>query len=197
MSDARSLEHVRSLTGAVGDRAEPVSADTAFATLYKAAFPRVYAVVRCQVATVDAAQEIVSRVFLKVYQNRDRIPAGDGALNWVFHIARNTLIDYRRVEGRRERATVPVDELHHLASSDESPEEEYEVRRQASDLLQVVSDLPDGVRMILTLKFVADRTNREIASILGISEAAVAMRLLRALRSLRERLQSIGWHDGR
>jgi RNA polymerase sigma factor (sigma-70 family) len=47
-------------------------------------------------------------------------------------------------------------------------------------------------RMLLSLKFTAQRTNREVAGILGISEAAVSMRLLRALRRLRERLADLG-----
>lgn len=197
MSDARSLREASGLPNAIADRVDQPADETVFEQLYQLALPRVYAIVRHQVSTAEAAQEIVSRVFLKAYQHRHKIPAGDAGLHWVLRITQTTLIDYWRVENRRERANVSVEELSNLPSNGESPEAEYQVRQQVSDLLQVVSDLPEDDRMMLALKFAADRTNREIASILNISEAAVAMRMLRALRRLRDRLQTIGWNEGR
>ena len=196
MSEARCAPGARLLPEA-HERELDTQASDVFGALYEAAFPRVYSMVRCQVATTEAAQEIVSRVFLKAYQHRGKIPEGDGAMFWIFRIAQTTIIDYWRVEGRRERANVPVEELSSFASTDRSPESDYQGRQRVSDLLQIVSDLPDDHRKMLALKFAADRTNREIASILNISEAAVSMRLLRALQGLRERLKSIGWHEGR
>jgi RNA polymerase sigma factor (sigma-70 family) len=56
----------------------------------------------------------------------------------------------------------------------------------------VLSQLDKDDRTILGLKFTAQQTNREIAAILELSEGAVSMRLLRALRRLRERLSERG-----
>lgn len=163
-----------------------------FEALYAAAFPKVYGFLRCQVATVDVAQELVSRVFLKAYRHRQKAPEGDGAIQWVFRIAQTTLIDYWRVEKRRERASLPIDEIAKLPAAS-NPEAAYERKRQISDLWQMVSDLPEEDRVLLALKFAAHRTNRDIAVILNLSEGAVSMRLLRSLRRLRERLHKIGW----
>lgn len=196
MSHARLASiAARLLPKATTEREAPAVAETAFEALYAAAFPRVYAFVRYQVATTETAQEIVSRVFLKAYRHRDRLPEGEAAVHWVFRVAHTTLIDYWRVEGRRERVSVPVQELAEVASTTASPAEAYQRRQQLSDLLQVVGDLSADDRLMLALKFAADRTNRDIAAILNISEAAVSMRLLRALRRLRERLQTIGWNE--
>jgi len=74
-----------------------------------------------------------------------------------------------------------------------SPESAYEKKEQLARLLNLVSRLPYDDRVVIGLKFTAQRTNREIAAILNISEAAVSMRLLRALRRLRSRLQALGW----
>lgn len=176
--------------------AETRTSDGVFEELYVAAFPRVFAFVRYQVSSTEVAQEVVSRVFLKVYRHREKIPAGESGMHWVFRIAHTTLVDYWRVDGRRERANVSVQEMVEQVTSTATPETEYQRRQQLSDLLQVVSDLPDDDRAMLALKFAADRTNRDIASILNLSEAAVSMRLLRALRRLKQRLQSIGWNEG-
>jgi RNA polymerase sigma factor (sigma-70 family) len=56
----------------------------------------------------------------------------------------------------------------------------------------VLSQLDKDDRTILGLKFTAQQTNREIAAVLELSEGAVSMRLLRALRRLRERLLERG-----
>lgn len=163
-----------------------------FAKFYAAAFPRVYAFVRSQVGNAEAAQEIVGRTFLKAYRHREKAPGGDRSIVWVFRIAHNVLIDYRRVEGRRDAANVSIEELSEFADGIADPEAAYAARERHALLLKVMSELDEDDRTILALKFAAQRMNREIGEILHISEAAVSMRLLRALRRLRKRLAERG-----
>jgi RNA polymerase sigma-70 factor (ECF subfamily) len=167
--------------------------DAAFANLYSSAFSKVYAFIRSQVQDASVAQEIVSRVFLKAYCNCDKAPANDGAISWVFRIAYTTLVDYWRVEGRRRAADVPLEELDEVdADGANNPETTYLRRERQSMLLKAVGTLQVSDRALLALKFSAQRTNREIAAILGLKEGAVSMRLLRALRRLRQRLNAMG-----
>lgn len=169
-----------------------------FESMYRATFTRVYAFVRSQVATVDTAQELVSRIYLKAYQHRSKAPADEAMIQWIFRIARSTLIDYWRVERRRELASVPIEELTDLGASgsgDEDAEAAYARRQRGARLLELIAELTPEDQMLLALKFTAQRTNREIAEVLGISDAAVSMRLLRALRRLRQRLQDTGWQS--
>jgi RNA polymerase sigma factor (sigma-70 family) len=76
--------------------------------------------------------------------------------------------------------------------SNANPEALYAAKERQARLLRAMSAMCVDDRMLLSLKFTAQRTNREVADILGISEAAVSMRLLRALRRLRERLADLG-----
>lgn len=194
MVDARSVPQRGALFRSAAARSESTGArELTFEELYADAFPKIYAFMRCQVATTETAQELVSRVFLKAYRHRDKSPKGAAAMQWVFRIAHNTLIDYWRVDRPRERASLSIDEIGELPLPSRSPDAAYERKRQIGDLLQLVSDLGEDDRAILTLKFVAHRTNRDIAGILQISEGAVSMRLLRSLRRLRERLNQLGW----
>jgi RNA polymerase sigma-70 factor (ECF subfamily) len=163
-----------------------------FAEFYAAAFPRVYAFVRSQVGNRDTAQEIVGRTFLKAYRHRDKAPGGDRSIVWVFRIAYTVLIDYRRVEGRRDAVSVSIEELSEFADRIADPEAAYASRERHALLLRMMSELDEDDRTILAFRFAAQRTNREIGEILQISEAAVSMRLLRALRRLRKRLAERG-----
>ncbi len=166
--------------------------DARFEHLYASAFPRVYGFVRTQVPNVQTAQEVASRIFLKAYKHRSKAPEGPESFIWLFRIAHTVLIDYRRVEGRREAVNVSIDEVAEFAGEAPTPEAEYATKERAAAVLSAMNDMDRDDRLILGLKFSGQRTNREIAQILDISEGAVSMRLLRSLRRLRERLAQRG-----
>ena len=166
--------------------------ETDFELFYNTMFPRIYTYVRCQVRDTEAAKDIVSQSFLKAYQHKTKAPSGDAMAHWLFRIVRNTLIDHWRVDGRRQMACVSLEELPQLADGVASPEMQVATRERQATLLRVMSGLPERDRTVLALKFAAYRTNRDIAAILHLSEGAVSMRLLRALRRLREKLLELG-----
>ncbi len=165
--------------------------DARFSALYERTFSRVYALLRSQVRSSEVAEDLISKVFSKAYEHWSQAPPGDTATFWLFRIARNTLIDHWRVEGRRESLRVRLDEAEEL-SDPSTPESLYAARERTQALLDAMSTLDDDDRMLLSLKFAGQRSNRDIAAILGITDAAVSMRLLRALRRLRARLQEEG-----
>jgi RNA polymerase sigma-70 factor (ECF subfamily) len=166
--------------------ADAADQDAAFEALYQASFARVYAMARWQLGDADAAQDVVSQTFLKAFEHRRRAPAGEGMTLWLFRIARNTVIDYLRVHRRRASHTTSLDELVEPADAGESPEGAAGRRERRAHLLRALAELPERDRAVLALKFGAQRTNREVSQILDLSEGAVSMRLLRALRRLRQ-----------
>jgi RNA polymerase sigma factor (sigma-70 family) len=168
------------------------SAEAVFEAFYRAAWPRVYAFVRIQVRERQTAADIVGRVFLKAYIHRKDLPSESESMRWIFRIAHNALIDYWRVQGRREAVLVSIDELQHRPSPAASPEDVYATKERQALLIRIMGELDQADRTLLALKFAAQRTNREIAHILDASEGAVSMRLLRALRRLRRRLREFG-----
>ena len=164
-----------------------------FEEFYVAVLPKIYAFIGCQVRNHEIAQDIVSRTFVKVYEHWNHAPAGEAVIAWTFRIARNTLIDHWRVETRRASRSVSVEELAEVPSAASTPEVACARRERSELLLRAVRKLNDRDRILLALKFAGQRSNREAASILGISEAAVSMRLLRALRRLRLHLGDQGF----
>lgn len=160
--------------------------DQAFEVLYETCFDRIYALARWQLGDADAAEDVVSQTFLKAYQGRHRAPAGEAMTLWLFRIARNTIIDYLRVHRRRAVRTTSIEELLETADTGEGPEQAAHRSERRTQLLKAVGALPERDRAVLGLKFGAQRTNREICRILELSEGAVAMRLFRALRRLRD-----------
>lgn len=170
-----------------------VAHQSSFDSTYRLVLPRIYAYMRHQVATADTAQELVSRVFFKVYKHWQRAPAEPATIPWILRIARNTLIDYWRTDKRRDAACLPIDGFESLRTLSFDPETRLRRQQRRSDVIRAIHDLPEVDRELVSMKFAAHLTNREIAAMLSISEAAVSMRLLRALRRLRAQLKSKGW----
>jgi len=171
---------------------DPASRDADFSALYDRVFPQVYAFLRSQAPRPEVAQELTSTVFLKACRHWPHAPRGDAATFWIFKIARTTLIDYWRVEGRRDAANVSLDELSETSDRSADPEAMCAAKERSRALVRVASTLGEADRVLIALKFAGQRSNQQIAGILGISEAAVSMRLGRALRRLRERLKEEG-----
>lgn len=158
----------------------------------RTALPKIYAFFRSQVRDPQAAQDLVSHTFLKACHHRGSVPDGPNAMLWLFRIAHNLLIDHWRAQGRRAGSTLSLDDLTEPPVNGENPESAYELKERQIALLRTMAGLSDADRALLALKFAGQRTNREIAAILGLSEGAVSMRLLRALQRLRTRLQEAG-----
>jgi RNA polymerase sigma-70 factor (ECF subfamily) len=174
------------------DFASEIAIDAEFSVFYEATFSRVYSFLRSQAGSTSEAQELAGRVFLKAYTHWSRAPRGDAAVLWLFRIAKTTVIDYWRVERRRDAVRVSLDEIADLADAAVDPEKICAAKERKASLLYAVSLLDEDNRLLLGLKFTAQHTNREIAAIVGVTEAAVSMRLLRALRHLREELSRLG-----
>jgi RNA polymerase sigma-70 factor (ECF subfamily) len=171
---------------------DEMALDEAFEVMYRRTWSRVYSFIRCQVNDRATAQELAGRAFFKAFNHRHRQPNGLDALLWILRIAHNVVIDYWRVEGRRKGVTISLDELGDIAGTTMDPEVAALTRERQAVLLRLMGRLDDREQSLLALKFGAQRTNREIAAVLSISEGAVSMRLLRALRRLREELQEAG-----
>lgn len=65
----------------------------------------------------------------------------------------------------------------------------YELGADSSELVGALSRLPKRLRAAVVLHHIADYPVREVAQVLGSSEAAVRMRLTRGRRRLRELLE--------
>ena len=164
-------------------------ANEEFVALYRATFRRIYAYVRAQVPDAETAEELTSRVFLKAFESRARTPEGDRSLFWLFRVARTTVIDYYRTDRRRRLSNVSLEATSDLAAAGADPEARLLARERSVRLLGAIGALGQAERELLVLKFACRQTNQEIGDTLGASPAAVSMRLVRALRHLKRRLE--------
>jgi RNA polymerase sigma factor (sigma-70 family) len=107
---------------------------------------------------------------------------------WLYRIALNVAISHLRSDGPRQRRTVPFDpDLHDLPDA----HQDGVANEPAEFLRQFIATL-DPLNRALLLLYLEERSYREIAEILGISETNVSTKINR----LKERVRRYGATHG-
>jgi RNA polymerase sigma-70 factor, ECF subfamily len=133
----------------------------------------------CRIVGQTEAPDLTQEVFLRVARSPVPDTTADGERAWVFRIARNLALNYRRDHGRQP-GTVALTDTSRPASQETSV-----VMRQALDRLAPMD------RDVFLLREVAGLSYEEIAASCEISHAAVRSRLHRARQQLRKHLQPV------
>jgi RNA polymerase sigma-B factor len=102
------------------------------------------------------------------------------------------------LDAARAYSGVPIDAL--AAPGESVPEhpilgvvdQGFEQVEQRAVLTEVIAQLPEAEREILLLRFVANKTQTEIAATVGVSQMQVSRLVQRGLKKLRERLGEDG-----
>lgn len=102
---------------------------------------------------------------------------------WMYRIALNVAISWLRGEGQRRRRTVSLDDNLHDLPDEQGVDVEA---RQRLEVLQRFIAALDPMHRALLLLYLEDRSYREIAEILGISETNVATRISRLKQRIRQ-----------
>jgi RNA polymerase sigma-70 factor (ECF subfamily) len=174
---------VVAVTGEHDERAliEAAQADPArFVELYERHFDRVYAYVIRRTGRRDEAEDITSDVFERALTNLPRFEwRGVPFVAWLYRIAANALAD-RRKQTARDAFEPPPD------IPDERESEEIERRAM---VYQLVGRLPEAQRQVIELRFIAQKSIREISVALQRSEGAIKQLQLRAFENLRRSME--------
>lgn len=157
----------------------------------------VYRYVRFRVATREAAEDVTSEVFLKALRSFHRYdPRLASPRTWLLRIARNAVTDHLRHLRRRGSLHVSLDGVPDLAVEAPSPEERMVRQERIQRILNGARTLRRMDQEILSLRYGSGLDNSEIAAHLGVSGNAVAVRLHRALKRLKETLDADGHGTG-
>lgn len=133
------------------------------------------------------ADDIAADAFTRAWAARATYDAGHGPpAAWLWAITRNAVTDRLRYR-RPEPLELPTD-----LPAGQDPHGEVARRDEWQRLGAAVARLADVDQEIIALRFGAGHSNRAIAGMLGLSEANVAQRLRRALRTVRMALERMG-----
>ena len=101
----------------------------------------------------------------------------------LYTIARNVIIDYSRKDKRKREF------VKHSIDQQVNRENELYIKQEYKQVIEAMESLETDEREILALVLTENLKYREIASIMGINENSVKVRVHRARKKLREILQ--------
>jgi len=154
-----------------------------FVEVYDRYVDRIHAYVSRRARNRAAAEDITSQVFERALSSIGRFEwRGLPVSAWLFRIAANALTDHWRDRAR---------DAHELPPEPPDPHEVEDIERRIT-LYRHVDELPDLQQQVIRMRFVEEKSIREVAAALDRSEGAVKQLQLRALENLRKSMGSHG-----
>ncbi len=186
-------------------RSGAATASAEFDQLLSAARPRLQRIARSQGLGHDAADDVAQETSVEAWRHLEQLRDPTRFDAWLNGICRNVVRRRRRIAAQDARREVPLSSLRRAESNDELDgpfpldsvdEQELDPAEVLSrqDLLtlldQAMSLLPASTREALTLCYIDDVPQRELARQLGVSSNALDVRLHRARRQFRQILSN-------
>lgn len=156
----------------------------AFETLFRQHQRAVYGWILRITRNPAAAEDLTVETFWRIYQARMRFLPEQGFEGWARRIATRAALDWLRAQ--RPESELPA-ELPSPPVADAALCAEIRLKTA-----QAFARLPPKLRVAATLAVVDEQPQKEVAAALGISLAAVKVRVFRALRLLRRDLERQG-----
>lgn len=127
------------------------------------------------------AEEVAQDVFLQLYRNLSAIESESHLLFWLRQVTTRRCIDISR---RTRLKAVSLDDAEELPAQHRTPDPLLDRR-----LRQLVEELPETQRAVVTLRYQEDLDPSEICRIVGMPVNTVKSHLHRALQALRRKLE--------
>lgn len=144
------------------------------------------------------AEELAQESFVRVYQHRARFDPEQKFSTWLYAIASNLARDRFRWRSRHPQVSLDVeneatgtDYQEILPDAKSDPSDDLQANERAEAVRKALAQLPEDLRLPLVLAEYEEKSQAEIAQVLGCTIKAVETRIYRARKQLRESLGAL------
>lgn len=165
-----------------------------FSEVYKKTFPKIFNVVCMKFANgdYDLAQEYCQTGYIRVYHQLDKFRGESSIDTWVNRVVRNEIINLLRGKVRSINTDKDIDvEKVNIVEPETEKEDEMEYMGKFSKKMihKAIESLPDGYKFVFYNYFFNDKSHKEIAEMLGISEGTSRSQLSKAKNTIKKFLE--------
>lgn len=153
-----------------------------FEEIYKTYWQKIFRLCMGYLNDHDWAQDIAQETFIIVWQQLPKFRQESNIGTWIFKIASNNCLRQIEKEKRFPKGELPLD------LAEEKPNT---VEPQIKFLYQCISELPEIDRIIISLEL-EEIKQAEIATIVGLSEANVRVKIHRIKEKLTQKFKEYG-----
>lgn len=135
----------------------------------------------------EIAEEIVSDVFVKIWNNRKELGNVKNLKSYLFISVKNGCLTHlRKVKKEKIISIDEFSDFHFLPV--EGPENDYIDSEIRNEIYQSIEKLPPKCKLAFTLAKINGLKYKEIAEVMGVSEKTVNNHLVTAVRKITETL---------
>lgn len=173
---------------------------SAFEMLYQRHKGPLFRFVLRQVSDRHIAEELFQDIWSRVIAQRGEYHVSAKFTTWLYTIARNRVIDFYRVQGKRldieiHQGEDDIDDIRHDSFvCDRRPELLLESSESLAAIRKLVAELPASQREAFVLKYDAGFNHHDIAEITGHKEETIKSQIRYAISKLKQGLFG-GRHD--
>lgn len=153
-----------------------------FEEIYKTYWDRIFRLCMGFVNDYDAAQDLAQETFIIVWQKLESFRNESAIGTWIFRTASNNCLRQIEKEKRFLKSELPI----HL-----SEEKQTSLEPQIQFLYKCIAELPETERIIISLEL-EDVKQSEIATIVGLSDANVRVKIHRIKEKLTQKFKENG-----
>lgn len=155
--------------------------------LFKSHYRHLVNFARQYVGDGDSCEDIVQKVFIRLWEKRAQIDPDQGVVSYLFTAVKNRALNHLRDSKKYRSELLDIEcaemdvafEVDHLAVD--------ELKRKIAEALE---SLPEKCRLVFEMSRFEDMKYRDIAESLAISPKTVEAHMSKAIRKLRLHLKS-------
>lgn len=133
------------------------------------------------------AEDVLQDGFIKIFQKLNAYENTGSLEGWIRRIIVNTALDQLR-RNSKFGYTDDVNEVGYKIENNDFTVEGL----MAQDLMKLISQMPEGYKVIFNMFAIEGYSHKEIADLLGITENTSKSQYSRARAHLREKLEKLG-----
>lgn len=141
--------------------------------------------------TLDSAEaeDVTSDTLIKVWNKREELRGVESIEAYCMTVCRNLALD-RHEKKEAQNLSLEANEID-AADNSFTPDEQLERDEKLRKVHELFNQLPERQRTIMQLRDIEEKSYREIATIMGVSEEVVKVTLFRARQAIREQYDKI------
>ncbi len=155
-----------------------------FSLLYDLYFNKIYNFVYYKTSHKETTEDLVSVTFLKALEKINKFKSNKGTFQaWLFRIARNTVIDYYR----KRKTVYDISDVWDFKSNDNFLKD-IQQKKEVEKIIEFMKTLTSMQREIIILRIWENMSYKDIAEIMGKSEASCKMLFKRSIEIIKKEI---------